>query len=500
MSSTDDGHDPNDVNISDLSFQEVLTELARGGAVEGPAVGYAGSPSRQYALYERLRSVASNDDLEAAVREHKEPCVQVYAFEALCSRGDPRVAELAFELRNVRTSVHELYGCIGSSTTVGEKLGGLALGSLAGESKETYALRLFRDNPSKTFRVVRQWLPRSEEVRQLLCKAYAAGIDAALPMIMNYKRDSERLLMLALESSGNDSRQFYALRVLETRPFPKVWRQLEAMHQAMVAADCWSNSWGNYYAALLVHMSHGYNVEEVTEILLRTAMLSPSKVKMASYHAEFLANAMTSWAGKESPFPAEPLSNAGSNLCKTALMLWQNHSQMSPPLLKLCLKDPTLLDEVKVLMRQSLTCPDVLNAISAFGRNVFPSILPQLPALYRSLLSEEELDQDVNVAVELASVHVLPTLLSCLDPASCSGDMSILEAAFPALAGRCAKDPNAHVVLAIIHAVDRVWPHPESRQHHEIARILLQRLRGDMKMSWARGEMEAFVSRQKTNK
>jgi hypothetical protein len=103
-------------NISDSALS-VVRQLATHNTFESEYVGFAGSPSRQFALMHKLQDIATDQEL-FSLTKHGNAVVRVYAFIALC-RVHSKLADKAYQqLSKDQATVSTLTGCIGGRSTV----------------------------------------------------------------------------------------------------------------------------------------------------------------------------------------------------------------------------------------------------------------------------------------------------------------------------------------------------------------------------------------------
>jgi hypothetical protein len=106
---------PTNTLVSRPPVQELVDDLAAGSTVESKAVGYGGSPSDVYAIFERLRATATDAEMIALTR-HRSAVVRSYAARHVIERDlDLGVIDPLFSDQAI---VGTLTGCIGGDYPV----------------------------------------------------------------------------------------------------------------------------------------------------------------------------------------------------------------------------------------------------------------------------------------------------------------------------------------------------------------------------------------------
>ncbi len=107
---------------SKLELREEVRVIVDSIAIEntlmGSAIGYAGIKPDQYKRFEKLKSIASQNEL-IGLTEHKNPTVRCYAFWAL-AESDFRTYDIIKAHIQDKDYVRTSFGCTRSSTTVGD--------------------------------------------------------------------------------------------------------------------------------------------------------------------------------------------------------------------------------------------------------------------------------------------------------------------------------------------------------------------------------------------
>ena len=98
-------------------LEHYVAELAKVKMVAGSRVGYAGSPSKYYELYQRIFNIGSKEDFKKMLND-KNPIIRCMGITCLVQ--DKETHHLIKRLENDNTKVSFLpYGCIVSEITVG---------------------------------------------------------------------------------------------------------------------------------------------------------------------------------------------------------------------------------------------------------------------------------------------------------------------------------------------------------------------------------------------
>lgn len=101
------------------AIQKIAKGIARGNVLESEFVGIAGTRSKQWDKYEKLKQEATNDELRQLVN-NKNAVIRCYSFQALANRKGVDVFPILINHLNDTAYVETLQGCIGSSQTAGD--------------------------------------------------------------------------------------------------------------------------------------------------------------------------------------------------------------------------------------------------------------------------------------------------------------------------------------------------------------------------------------------
>jgi len=94
------------------STQLVVQQIAANNKFESEYVGFAGSPSQQFALMKTLENVASDHELLLLTR-NRSAAVRIYAFIALCRKNSALAGKAYQVLSKDGATITTLSGCIG---------------------------------------------------------------------------------------------------------------------------------------------------------------------------------------------------------------------------------------------------------------------------------------------------------------------------------------------------------------------------------------------------
>ena len=86
------------------------------------SVGFTGKLSVQYQHFERLLSIASNDQLLQFAKSHMNPVARLYCYQALRKRKVSVPEDLAQQLKKDNTKVMTMMGCIADRIPVNSLL------------------------------------------------------------------------------------------------------------------------------------------------------------------------------------------------------------------------------------------------------------------------------------------------------------------------------------------------------------------------------------------
>lgn len=108
------------INLNTLpALKNIVDGLEEGNRVESSHIGFAGSPSSQWAKYEQLKKIATNDQL-IALTDHKNPTVRCYAFQALAAKRSDKTFSVLLKHLNDTSIIQTQSGCIGMSQFTGD--------------------------------------------------------------------------------------------------------------------------------------------------------------------------------------------------------------------------------------------------------------------------------------------------------------------------------------------------------------------------------------------
>lgn len=101
------------------SLQVLLAEMAKSNVYETSAfVGFAGSVSLQNQRYERMKEIASQEELQEIASQNNNAVVRLYAFKALVERKLTVPEKLLEKFHQDRSIVKTLHGCLANKTEV----------------------------------------------------------------------------------------------------------------------------------------------------------------------------------------------------------------------------------------------------------------------------------------------------------------------------------------------------------------------------------------------
>ena len=96
---------------------EIVNAIAINNKYESQFVGFAGSPSVQYQNYERLKNIATNDELVHLLK-HKSAAVRIYSFKTLYEKDPGLAKKLSAQLLADTSEFMSLQGCIAGTEDV----------------------------------------------------------------------------------------------------------------------------------------------------------------------------------------------------------------------------------------------------------------------------------------------------------------------------------------------------------------------------------------------
>lgn len=99
------------------SLDSLINELGRSNTIKEQYVGFAGLTPNEYVLFEKLKSSASQYELNNLMK-HYSPVVRVYAYRALIANEMEINASFENQLYEDTTSVNWFSGCIYKPSTV----------------------------------------------------------------------------------------------------------------------------------------------------------------------------------------------------------------------------------------------------------------------------------------------------------------------------------------------------------------------------------------------
>jgi hypothetical protein len=82
------------------------------------SIGYFGSYSKQLELFEKLKTIATEDQLLKLAEESKSPVVRLYAFQALKEKKTKVPESVVQKFTHDSTEVVVLWGCFGDKKPV----------------------------------------------------------------------------------------------------------------------------------------------------------------------------------------------------------------------------------------------------------------------------------------------------------------------------------------------------------------------------------------------
>ena len=101
------------------SLKQLVATIAKGNCVESAHIGIGGSPSTQWATYEMLKNMATEQQL-VALTDHKNAAVRCYAFQALAAKQSPQTFNVLLRHLHDNAGVDTQSGCVGISISVGD--------------------------------------------------------------------------------------------------------------------------------------------------------------------------------------------------------------------------------------------------------------------------------------------------------------------------------------------------------------------------------------------
>ena len=92
-------------------LRAIVSAIENTNRLESSHVGFAGSPSTQWAYYEQLKKAATAAEL-TALTSHKNVAVRCYAFQALAAKKAPNVFAVLQQHLQDKATVELMEGCI----------------------------------------------------------------------------------------------------------------------------------------------------------------------------------------------------------------------------------------------------------------------------------------------------------------------------------------------------------------------------------------------------
>lgn len=92
-------------------IKKIVNKLETGNRVEDAYIGFGGAPSEQFALYEQLKELATEEQL-MSLTNHANPAVRCYAFQALAAKQAKNLFPILLEHMNDTALVVTQSGCI----------------------------------------------------------------------------------------------------------------------------------------------------------------------------------------------------------------------------------------------------------------------------------------------------------------------------------------------------------------------------------------------------
>lgn len=101
------------------AIAQIVLAIERGNSVESAHIGFVGTPSSQWNLYERLRKVASEEEL-VKLTDHKNAVVRCYSFQALAYKRSKNVFPILLKHLRDTATIETLSGDVGMTQLTGD--------------------------------------------------------------------------------------------------------------------------------------------------------------------------------------------------------------------------------------------------------------------------------------------------------------------------------------------------------------------------------------------
>src|SRR6478609_581760 len=232
---------PLDPSLSD-ELVGIVSALEDGEQVESARLGVAGEPSRQWERYERLKELATVDQL-IRLTDYDNAIVRCYAFQALAAKNAVRVFEVLLRHVDDSESVAVQSGCVRMTELTGDYFINVVTRSadpggyhLSTEERERLDGILLNDHSVRL--VERAWLldslkPKPENYARIRQLASDERNESAVRALARYQRQEDKELIASFfKRETTEVAALYAVREfpdqsfypLVTKVFEQEWR------------------------------------------------------------------------------------------------------------------------------------------------------------------------------------------------------------------------------------------------------------------------------------
>jgi hypothetical protein len=282
-------------NLVSKETNKVVEKIQKINQLMGSAVYYEGSRPLQYDHFEKLREIASKDELLQLIN-HPNGVVKCYAFWALSLDTSVDLFPILIDHMDDYQIVNTQFGCIGSEVMVGDffiqnaasrhvdlesqkndsisflKLDSILIYSNSKLYAKSYAIS--RAKPNKLL------YPR---IREIVVKENDPN---ALVPLAKYNQQEDIPLILKSKSADNDDGYYYIYKAIQEFPHSDFMPLLEKNLNKTLDDTHFSTEWRELYTAIAI-----YKNEKSIE-LLEIPFTKVKHENIRKYHIDFVYSAI----------------------------------------------------------------------------------------------------------------------------------------------------------------------------------------------------------------
>jgi len=408
-----------------VSTKMVVGKIKRVNKLMGSAVSRVGMRPKQYDNFEKLKKVASKEEL-IALTNHPNGVVRCYAFWAL---SDIQSVDLfPIVLNHIRDEkfVNTQFGCIGNSEMVGDIFIDIAKSYLDSTQKAKLdSILIYSDSKLEAKSDAIDDAKPIESLYSRIKEIYVKeNNQSALVTLAKYRKTED--IPLILNNVDNDSeysKYYYTYSAIKEFPHNDFVSLLEKKLYEGLEEKYWFIEWKELYKAIVA-----YKNEKSVEMLI-VPFTQVKHENIRKYHLEFVYNAIR--------------KNVDEIYDSLLWKLWTEENMISPDIFQYLLG----IDSIKVLelTKENLANAGKINSINSFlfsnPRDSIKSIEPTMLDLI--------LKNDYELGLEIIIVSIINRNYVHIDKIIEIKDKSFIEPLFE----RFAKEIYPHIYLKFAEAL-----------------------------------------------